>query len=300
MIIYFLMLIYNKKQMPRNRMKLIRNAIGEIVEYGGQFLTSKAGPLIGSTLLKGQELAQKLGVDPKITEKLVNTGLEYVANKATSIQPGVFFNERIAPYGEKLLNDLVNNYNNNGGNSAYPQESYLSAPENPPGFDKYKYGPKSDLSLNDYFKVIRTRDDEKQAYLRKINTETERIKKLKSEGKDILSKETMDKLQAKKILEASKVKKVPKISTKTSEIAPYPKGSKKMINRQNTKLDKSVKSEPKISKSKKGEGEIRNPKMRRVRKKNPNPDIVVNDNNIMGLKEEKKKDKLKNVYTLVL
>lgn len=286
--------------MPRNRMKLIRNAIGDIIEYGSQYLTAKAGPLIGSTLLKGQQLAQKLGVDSKTTEKLVNTGLEYISNKATSIPPGVFIEQKILPYGEKLLNDIANNYNNNGGNSAYPQEGYLSTPENPPGFDQYKYGPKSDLSLNDYFKSIRTRDDEKQAYLRKINTETERIKKLKSEGKDIISKETMNKLQAKKILEASKVKKVPKISTKNSDLIPVSKGSKKIVNRQNTKLDKSVKSEPKISKSGKGETEIRNPKMRRVRKKNTNPDIIVDDNNIMGLKEEKKKEKQKNVYTLVL
>ena len=284
--------------MSRNRMKLVRNAISDIIDYGKGALLSKTGNLLGNALLKGQELANKFSISPEyMTNDIVDKGLKYIANKSTSVPPGVFFQEKILPVGEKLISDIINNYNNNGGSSAYPQESYMSTPVNPPGFDQYKYGPNSDLSLNDYFKNMRTRDDEKQVYLRKIKTETDRIKKLKSEGKDILSKETMDKL------EASKFKKMT-TKTRNQDLFPVSKGSKKMINRPNTKMDKGTKLEPKMSRSNKGEESILKPEkkkyVRRVRKTNPNKDIIVEDNNITGMKEKKKKEKATNTYTLVL
>lgn len=257
--------------MSRSRGTRLRNELSQIYEYGKEYVKSTIAPYIGDIILKGADFGKKLGLNPYLVDRYVDKGIRYLSENTLNISP-----EDISPI-EKIGVSFMNYGMIPDDNSEYNKVA-------PPGMQNGRYMTADNLTIADYFRNMRevnnvrnmtpqqrqklwedkakeqekvtlnimkkqmtkAKANEQKQYENKIKNEYAKVKKLKEEGKPILSEETMKKL------DEYKLKK------KTEERAKMLK-PQQAPRRLNTKGLKNRQQDKSLGKKEKGEEQIKSP-----------------------------------------
>lgn len=255
--------------MSRNRASRLRNELSNIYDYTKGYVKSTIAPYISDIILKGADFGKKIGLNPFLVDRYVDKGIRYLSENTFNISP-----DDITPI-EKVAQSFMNY------GTRPPDDDSINNTVIPSNMQNSRFKTENGLTIADYFRNLRLVNDvrnmtpkqrtklwedkakeqenvtlnimkdqmtkakknEKIQSENKIKNEYEKVKKLKEEGKPILSEETMKKLDEYKL----KKKTEERAKMLKPQQAPRRLNTKGLRNRQQDKsLVKKEKGEDQI------------------------------------------------------